>query len=139
MKRRLLVFGYPLAEILTAMGVASLIGWTWTIVLLAVGIPIGWTITKRAGARVLTQMQESLTQGTMPAQGLSVLAGLLITIPGFLTDALGALLLIPPVQGWVRTRWRLPGEGTVIQGVIIVKEKNGGDPAGAEPPPLGSS
>jgi UPF0716 protein FxsA len=139
MKRRLLLFGYPLAEILTAMAVAAQIGWTWTLVLLAIGIPIGWSITKRAGARILSEMQQTLTRGTLPPQGLSVLAGLLITIPGFLTDILGGVLLIPGVQRSVSTRWRLPGTGTVVQGVVIVHEESGGGPAEAEPPPLGSS
>jgi UPF0716 protein FxsA len=123
MKLRFLLVAYPLAEISAAYGVASLIGWPWTIALLIAGMPIGWMITKRAGQGALQEMTEIIRIGDMPAMrdlGL-VPAGLLIMVPGFVTDLLGAVLCVPQVR---RAMWgrRMPNPaGQVIEGQIIDK------------------
>lgn len=100
------------------------------LVLLA-GIALGSVIIKRAGRRAFRSLQETLRQqqgGTPPAarpnsegNGLMMLGGLLVMIPGLLSDAAGLLLLLPPVQKAVsryaeRTferRLRAAGPGTL--------------------------
>ena len=139
-KRRLVVFGYPLLEIITIVGVAQLIGWGWTILLLIAGIPVGFAIMSRAGRSAFGSMREASRAGRLPdgsagMHALAFLAGALLAIPGFWTDLAGALLLIPAVQRWLSRRYgervtaftataggmRPPSFGTseVIRGTVI--------------------
>ena len=58
---------------------------------------------RRSGLGVLRQIQERLSRGEIPGRelvdGLLILVGgLLMLTPGFLTDAVGLLLLIPPTR-----------------------------------------
>lgn len=139
-KRRLVVFGYPLLEIITIVGVAQFIGWGWTILVLIAGIPIGFAIMSRAGRSAFSSMRDAsragrLPDGTAGTHALAFLAGALIAIPGLWTDLAGALLLVPAVQRRVSRRYgprvtaftttaggmRPPSFGTsdVIQGTVI--------------------
>ncbi|MGP2438176.1 FxsA family membrane protein [Streptomyces sp. JW3] len=86
-------------------GAAS--GFVVFLILLA-GVVLGSVIIKRAGRRAFRSLQETVRQqqgGAMPTarpnsegNGLMMLGGLLVMIPGLLTDAAGLLLLLPPVQ-----------------------------------------
>ncbi|MFD8234848.1 FxsA family membrane protein [Streptomyces sp. NPDC059696] len=78
------------------------------LVLLA-GIVLGAVVIKRAGRRAFRKLSETLQQqqsGVMPeaartdseGNGLMMLGGLLLMIPGLVSDAVGLLLLLPPVQ-----------------------------------------
>jgi len=87
-RTRALVFGYPLAELLVAFGVAQVIGWGSTILLLLLGIPVGAAVMSKASR----------------ARPLWFLAGILIAIPGFITDILGAVVCLPVVHRWVMRR-----------------------------------
>ena len=110
LRRRLVVFGYPLLEILTIIGVANLIGWGWTILILIAGIPIGFIVMSRAGRSAFASMREASSNGRIPdgsagTHALSFLAGALIAVPGLWTDLAGILLLIAPVRHLVRRRF----------------------------------
>jgi UPF0716 protein FxsA len=76
---------------------------------LVAGIILGSVVIKRAGRRAFRNLSEALQQqqsGVMPAaarpnsegNGLMMLGGLLLMIPGLVSDAVGLLLLLPPVQ-----------------------------------------
>ncbi|MFF5368141.1 FxsA family membrane protein [Streptomyces sp. NPDC013187] len=78
------------------------------LVLLA-GLILGAVVIKRAGRRAFRKLSETLQQqqsGVMPeagrsnseGNGLMMLGGLLLMIPGLVSDAVGLLLLLPPVQ-----------------------------------------
>ncbi|EFL30783.1 membrane protein [Streptomyces viridochromogenes DSM 40736] len=78
------------------------------LVLLA-GFVLGAVVIKRAGRRAFRKLSEALQQqqsGVMPeaarpnseGNGLMMLGGLLLMIPGVASDAVGLLLLLPPVQ-----------------------------------------
>ena len=100
---RIAVFGYPLAELLAAMLVASWVGWGWTLLLVVAGIPAGMAVMRNAGQASFEAMRVAARTGTLPADSggshaLQFFAGLLIAVPGFLTDIVGLLLLLPPVQ-----------------------------------------
>lgn len=98
LRTRLLVFGYPLLEVLAFWGVARLIGFGWATLLILLGFPVGWAMIRRAG--------DEATQGRGErAIGLGV-AGVMIAIPGFLTDCVGVLLLLPPVRRALGDRMR---------------------------------
>lgn len=79
--------------------------------LLVVGFVLGSVVIKRAGRRAFRNLSETLRQqqSGMPAagtarpggsegNGLLMLGGLLLILPGLISDAVGLLLLIPPLQ-----------------------------------------
>jgi UPF0716 protein FxsA len=76
--------------------------------LLVAGLVLGSVVVKRAGRRAFRVLSETLQQqqsGVLPqgergaeGNGLMMLGGLLLMLPGLLSDALGLLLLIPPLQ-----------------------------------------
>ncbi len=81
-------------------------------IVIATGI-VGAALAKREGLRVWRQWQNAVTRGDVPREGLTssllVLAGgVLLVAPGFITDILGILLLVPPtrrpIAGWL-ARW----------------------------------
>ena len=148
---RLIVFGYPLAEILVLWGVASLIGWGWALLGLLAGIPIGVALMRNAGASAAASMQadpqraRELASATVGQFG----AGVLFVIPGYLSDVLGASLLLPGVRsavgGWMSRRFhqqpwysRFPGSGEVIRGTVVIEDLRNEDPdeRGPEDPPV---
>ncbi|MEW1999578.1 FxsA family protein [Streptomyces coelicoflavus] len=77
--------------------------------LLVVGVVLGSVVIKAAGRRAFRNLTETLNQqqsGTPPeaarpnseGNGLMMLGGLLLILPGLISDALGLLMLLPPVQ-----------------------------------------
>lgn len=140
---RLLVFGYPLAELVVIWLMAMWIGWGWTLLLLVLGIPLGIGIMRNAGASALREAQEAIAQGRSmrPGPAVAFLGGLLVAIPGFLTDIVGLALVLPVTRrlaismggGWLAARavaLRVPGmrtPGDVIPGTVIRPEEPPGD------------
>lgn len=149
--RRIIVFGYPLLEVLLLWWVASLIGWGFALLLVIAGFPAGAALIRNAAAKATYLSTASETEKpalTRSTTGM-FLAGLLIMIPGFATDFLGCLVLLPPVQKWIVRKmgsWiqhrmvRVPGfaaytsEGDVIQGFVITEEGTGQKSEGPEGP-----
>lgn len=82
--------------------VADAAGGLTVFLLLLAGLVLGSVVIKRAGRRAFQALNEALQRGGTPASGggngLMMLGGLLIMLPGLISDALGLLLLIPPVQ-----------------------------------------
>ncbi len=78
------------------------------LLVLMAGLILGSVVIKRAGRRAFQNLTETLQQqqsGALPeprpnseGNGLMMLGGLLLIIPGLASDALGLLLLVPPVQ-----------------------------------------
>lgn len=88
-----------------ALGVMNTLG-----VVVLTGV-VGAAMARYEGLRVLGTIQSNLANGMMPApqlvDGLLILvAGVVLLTPGFLTDAVGFFLLVPPcramVKAWVR-------------------------------------
>ena len=113
----------PLLEILVIIQVGQVIGAPWTIALLVVDSLLGAWIVRREGARAWRALMEALASGRMPATeladgGLILVGGALMLTPGFVTDILGALAVLPmtrPVARRVLARAvsrRLLGTGT---------------------------
>ncbi|MER5375475.1 FxsA family membrane protein [Streptomyces sp. NPDC002553] len=82
--------------------VASTAGGFALFVLLLAGLVLGAVVIKRAGRRAFQNLNEAIQRGTAPTRGggngLMMLGGLLLMIPGLVSDAAGLLLLLPPVQ-----------------------------------------
>ena len=103
----------PLAEIYALIKVGSWLGVFPTIALLLLVSALGAVLVKREGLRVLRRMQEQVAAGNMPSNELLdavclLLAGVLLLVPGFVTDAVGLLLLLPPfrlmLRGYLKRR-----------------------------------
>jgi UPF0716 protein FxsA len=99
----------PVAELAVLIAVGSHIGFLNTFALLLALSVVGAWLARREGLGAWRRLQAALVEGRMPtaevADGaLILLAGALLLTPGFLTDVVGVLLLLPPVRAVVR-RW----------------------------------
>jgi UPF0716 protein FxsA len=99
-KISLLMIVVPLVETFVLIEVGSLIGPLPTVLLLLLDGVLGAWLARREGIAVLRQLSEDLKQGLPPArhlmEGALVLVGAVLLItPGFTTDLVGMLLLIP--------------------------------------------
>ena len=98
----------PIAELYVIVQVAGGIGILNTIGLLILVSAVGAWLCKREGLGVLRRVRTSLDRYELPQReivdgGLILLAGALLLTPGFLTDCLAVLLLLPPTRAAVRT------------------------------------
>jgi UPF0716 protein FxsA len=96
----LLFIGLPVLEIFLFIKVGSKVGALNTIILIFLTAIIGIYYAKVQGIKTLKSGIKNLYQNKMPAyeiiSGASIaIAALLLIVPGFLTDFLGFLLLIP--------------------------------------------
>jgi UPF0716 protein FxsA len=97
----------PLAELYVILQVGEAIGAIWTILLLAADSVFGSLLLRSQGRAVWRRFNEALAAGRMPHREvldgvLVIFGGLLLLTPGFITDVLGLLLLIPPTRALVR-------------------------------------
>jgi len=104
----LLLLCVPLLELYVIIQVAGGMGTGQTIVLLVVVSVVGAWMVRRSGLGVLNQIRARLSRGELPAaelvDGLLILlAGALMLTPGFITDAVGLLLLFLPTRVLVRS------------------------------------
>jgi UPF0716 protein FxsA len=93
----------PIVEIYVAVLVGHAIGALNTIGLLLLLSIVGVWLTKQQGLSVISRIRRQLDAGRMPTNelidgGLVVAGGVLLIAPGFVTDALGLLLLFPPTR-----------------------------------------
>lgn len=99
----LIFVALPLAEIYALVRIGSWLGVLPTIVLLFFVSAAGAYLVKREGLRVWRRMQDQIVAGKMPSNEILdgvclLLAGVLLLVPGFVTDAVGLLLLLPPFR-----------------------------------------
>lgn len=103
----ILFLAVPLAELYVLIQVGQAIGVLDTLALLLVISIVGAWLAKREGLGVLRRMQAALNAGRVPGAELIdafliLLAAALMLTPGFLTDVVAILLLLPPVRATVR-------------------------------------
>ncbi|MGA1856661.1 FxsA family protein [Azospirillum sp. 11R-A] len=107
----LLILLLPILEIVGFIQVGDWIGAGPTIGLLALSAVVGMLIVRHQGLASLSKAQAAAARGEAPIGTVldgfcAVLAGVLLIIPGFLTDILGILLLIRPLRRGIG-RWLL--------------------------------
>jgi UPF0716 protein FxsA len=103
----------PFVELFVLLQVGQAIGVLDTIVLLVLVSIVGAWLVKREGLGVLRRAQARAAAGAVPGRelvdGVLILfAGALLLTPGFVTDVVGILLLLPPVRAALRgstVRW----------------------------------
>jgi UPF0716 protein FxsA len=103
----LLFIVVPLAELYVILQVGHAIGALWTIGLLVLSSLIGTVLVRSQGRSVWRRFRTTLATGRPPARetvdgALVIIGGALMLAPGFITDALGALLLLPPSRALAR-------------------------------------
>jgi UPF0716 protein FxsA len=101
--------GLPILEIALFIKVGGAIGILPTLAIILGTAVLGTAMVRWQGLRALDRLRASVETGADPvgpiAHGALILvAGLLLILPGFFTDALGLLLLVPPVRAFLIRR-----------------------------------
>jgi len=118
------------AEIAVIVAVGQVIGGWQTIALLLFESALGAYLVKREGRRSWHALQEALNTGQMPGRELAdaalvLIGGTLLLTPGFLTDIVGFLFILPFTRPVTR-RWlqrvverRLAQRSGIIRGEVV--------------------
>jgi UPF0716 family protein affecting phage T7 exclusion len=156
------VLAVPIMEITAAVLLAHEIGAGATLGLVLLGCLGGLWVLRWAGSGAMRELRRLGSAGAAGAgtvgtvgrdageAGLKVLAGLLLIIPGLVTDVVGLLLLVPQVRGLVGRRLghrlrrrfevaarRVTVRGETVEGVTVTSwVEEGPDGAGTTRPPL---
>ena len=120
-----LLIALPVAEIALLIAIGRQVGLAATVALLLLTGLLGAFLARRQGLAVVRKVQSEMAAGRAPAGqlvdgALVLLAGVLLIIPGVLTDALGFFCLLPAgrtfLKAWLRRRF----EAGVRSGRIAV-------------------
>jgi UPF0716 protein FxsA len=103
----LLVLLVPIAELYVIDKVVEAIGIGWTLALLVADSVLGAWLLRAQGRAVWRRFNEILAQGRVPHREvvdgmLVIFGGAFLITPGFLTDVVGVLLLLPPTRAVIR-------------------------------------
>ncbi|MGI9414114.1 MAG: FxsA family protein [Hyphomicrobiales bacterium] len=146
----------PIIEIAAFIKIGDIIGLWPTLGCIVLTAIVGTLLLRQQGLSVLRQAQGSLQQNQVPVDSVIhgaflLIAGALLLTPGFFTDAVGFILLVPPARSaiahliWSRLKDRVhvhhtgagPGpdrrprdSGIVIEGEVVETEDT--DPATQE-------
>jgi UPF0716 protein FxsA len=93
----------PVIEIALFIEIGGLIGLWPTLLLVVLSAMLGSALIRRQGIGAVLALRSSLSDLRHPSgplfdRAMILLAGVLLLIPGFLTDALGLALLVPPLR-----------------------------------------
>ena len=113
----------PLVEIYLVIQVGQVIGPWWTIGLLVVDSMIGAWLVKREGTRAWRSLRAALNDYRPPAKELAdgaliLIGGTLLLTPGFATDLVGFLVVLPvtrPIFRRVLSAW----VGARLTGAVV--------------------
>jgi UPF0716 protein FxsA len=97
----------PLVELYVILKVGDAIGVVWTILILAADSVLGSLLLRSQGRAVWRRFNEAFAAGRMPHREvvdgvLVIFGGALLITPGFVTDVVGLILLVPPTRAIVR-------------------------------------
>ena len=100
----LAVLALPILELAVFIAVAAIVGFGWALSLVLAGSLTGLLILRHLGSAHITRMRVVLEQGSFTAlhadnRGSQVIfAGILLLIPGFITDIVALILLTAPLH-----------------------------------------
>ena len=141
----LLFIVVPIAELAVIIQVGQEIGVLWTVAILVADSVLGSLLMRSQGRAAWGRFNVALQSGRPPAREvldgvLVIFGGALLLTPGFLTDILGLVLLIPPTRAVVRrvlvrrfadrmiasaTRRRPPAGPSDVEGRAVDVEADG--------------
>jgi UPF0716 protein FxsA len=150
---RLALAAYAVAEVaLLVLAVRWIGGWPTFLLVVATSLLGGWIILT-AGVHAFGSLEEAVRAGRAPDArladaGLVMTGGLLLVLPGFITDIAGVLTVLPPTRPLVRRMLRgsgllarrgPAGHGPVIRGEVVDPaddtRRDDGRPRPPIPPP----
>lgn len=135
----------PLVELYLLIQVGEVIGAWPTVGLLLLSAVVGGWLVRREGRRAWGALSTALQSGRMPAReladaGLVLVGGVLMVAPGFVTDVVGILLILPLTRPVARaaltgmvTR-RLLAAGGAAYGAPYGRTTGSGTTNGPHPP-----
>lgn len=142
----LLFIVVPIAELAVVIQVGQEIGVLWTVAILVADAILGSVLMRSQGRIAWRRFNAAIAAGKVPARevldgALVIFGGLLLLTPGFITDFLGLLLLIPPTRAVVRAvlARRLthrmvasmrPRNGDIVEGTAVDLESDRLTPPG---------
>jgi UPF0716 protein FxsA len=105
----LVLIAVPAVEVFVFIVVGQAIGWLAAVVLLFGTSVLGTRLVRIQGRSAIERVSLAVSEHRAPARAaidgaLGFLGGVLLAIPGFVTDVLGALLVFPPTRALTR-RW----------------------------------
>ncbi|WP_210436500.1 FxsA family protein [Bermanella marisrubri] len=108
----------PLIEIAVFVQVGDKVGALWTVLLTIATAVIGIALVQLQGIRTLNSAREHMAMGELPAQHMIegvilLVSGVFLLIPGFVTDTLGFLGVMPFIRG--------PLAASISRGVLAPK------------------
>jgi UPF0716 protein FxsA len=103
----LLFIALPIAEIYVIIQVGGAIGIVPTLAILLLDGFVGAALSRSQGRAAWARFNRALAEGRVPAHetfdgAMIILGGALLLTPGFITDVVGLVLLIPPTRSLVR-------------------------------------
>jgi len=116
----LIFLGVPLAEITAFIVIGGRIGIGWTLAMVVVTAVIGSALLRIQSFAVINTIRQEMDAGRIPGAAIGhgamiLVAGLLLLTPGFVTDAIGFLLFVPPIRGMIWRFIRSRMEITVVR------------------------
>ncbi|MBU5593662.1 membrane protein FxsA [Amphibacillus sp. MSJ-3] len=121
----LLIISVPILEIVLLIWASSSVG-VWSVIGLIVltGL-IGLTLAKHEGIDTLRRAQQNMQQGQLPAEeildGICILfGGILLLIPGFITDIAGLLLMLPFTRPYFKNWLKAIIQNMINRGNTII-------------------
>lgn len=105
----LVPIGWFIVELFVIVEVAGAIGIALTVLLLIVSWPLGAWALRREGRAAWRRLSAAVAAGRAPGRevldgALVLIGGLLLVVPGFISDVLGLLMLLPPTRSLLRAR-----------------------------------
>jgi UPF0716 protein FxsA len=155
----------PFAEVAALVAVGRSIGFWWTLGLLVALTVVGVFLVRRETSKTYKALQAAVNSGKMPADEMTdailvMIGGVLLILPGFVSDAVGLLLVLPftrplarrLLQAFVASRAvavvpaagppgspgagsarRRTGPGQVIEGEVVSEQPAPGTPGPGGP------
>lgn len=112
----------PIAELYVFVQMSHAVGFFDALGLLIVVSIVGAWLVKHEGLRTWVRFNEQVRAGKVPSREIAdgvclLLAGALLLAPGFVTDVVGILLLLPPVRAVLRALIlrRVTGKAAVVK------------------------
>jgi UPF0716 protein FxsA len=107
----LIVTGFIGAEVAALLELGGRLGVGWTLAWIVLSALAGGVVLRFEGLNAFARIHHRLRQQQLPTLelldlGLVLSAALLLILPGFIADALGLLLLLPPVRWFARGVFR---------------------------------
>lgn len=113
-------------ELWALLGLGGVLGLGWTLAWVGASCAMGIWMVRWAGVRTLIRIHQKLREEVLPTtelmdMGMILLAGFFLVLPGFISDGIGILFLLPPV------RWVMRGVLCQIYGHLLPSPRAPGE------------